>query len=90
MEGRDSREGAARTAARDDSAQGPRLGGSTCEPASSWTPSLILADVPRGWVTHIKSEKVWKQSCDEWDKRYPGNPVQGEQEADDEQNAGSE
>jgi hypothetical protein len=44
------------------------------------------ADVPSGLVTHIKLEKVWKKLCDEGDKKYPGNPVQGEREADDEQN----
>lgn len=41
------------------------------------------ADVPKELVAHIKGEKVWKRLCDEWDKKYPKNPVSGEKESGD-------
>lgn len=40
------------------------------------------SEVPDDLVEHIKSEEVWKRLCDEWDKKYPDNPVSG---SDDEQ-----
>lgn len=33
------------------------------------------ANVPVELVEYIKSVKVWKQLCDEWNKKYPENPV---------------
>ena len=33
------------------------------------------SDVPQELLDYIKSEEIWKQLCDEWDKKYPSNPV---------------
>ena len=33
------------------------------------------AEVPTEIVEHIKSEEVWSLLCQEWDKKYPTNPV---------------
>lgn len=41
------------------------------------------ADVPKELVAFIKGQAAWKRLCDEWDKKYPENPVSGEKEAGD-------
>jgi hypothetical protein len=43
-------------------------------------------DVPSGLVDYVTSEKVWKRLCEEWNKKYPNNPVQMDEESDYEQN----
>jgi hypothetical protein len=42
-------------------------------------------EVPKELVGHVMSEAVWGQLCDEWDKKYPQNPVIGEQDSGGEQ-----
>jgi hypothetical protein len=32
-------------------------------------------DVPANLLDHIHLEKNWKTLCDEWDRKYPANPV---------------
>ena len=39
------------------------------------------ADVPDEIVDHIKAEENWTLLCDQWDEKYPANPVH---EPDDE------
>lgn len=43
------------------------------------------AEVPEDLVEHVKGAEVWKQLCEEWDKKYPQNPVSGAKDTDDEQ-----
>lgn len=42
------------------------------------------AEVPNELIELIRSEAIWNQLCDEWDRKYPANPVHGA-EPDDEQ-----
>lgn len=36
------------------------------------------SDVPIDLIGHIKSEETWQLLQAEWDKKYPGNPVSGD------------
>jgi hypothetical protein len=36
------------------------------------------SEVPSDLINHIKSEETWRLLQEEWDKKYPGNPVSGE------------
>lgn len=42
------------------------------------------AEVPNELIELIRSEAIWNQLCDEWDRKYSANPVHGA-EPDDEQ-----
>jgi hypothetical protein len=33
--------------------------------------------LPNELITFVRSEKVWKRLCDEWDRMYPANRVTG-------------
>lgn len=35
-------------------------------------------DVPRELLDYVKAKANWKLLCDEWDKKYPDNPVRDE------------
>jgi hypothetical protein len=48
------------------------------------------AEVPKDLVDFIRGEKVWQQLCDEWDKKYPKNPVMGDKEIGDEKDPESD
>lgn len=39
-------------------------------------------EVPGDLLAHIKKAKVWKRLCQEWDAKYPNNPVQGQDESE--------
>lgn len=39
-------------------------------------------DVPAELVAHIKKAGSWRLLCEQWDRKYPSNPVRGESEED--------
>ena len=39
-------------------------------------------DVPEEVLHHVKEENNWKLLCDEWDKKYPRNPVHEQEDSD--------
>ena len=41
-------------------------------------------DVPRDVLDHLMEEANWTLLCSEWDKKYPNNPVQDEQDSQEE------
>jgi hypothetical protein len=41
------------------------------------------AEVPKDLVDYVKGADVWKELCDQWDKKYPQNPLSGEKESGD-------
>jgi hypothetical protein len=38
------------------------------------------AEVPDELVDFIKSEENWQRLCDEWDEKYPANPVRHQED----------
>jgi hypothetical protein len=36
------------------------------------------ADVPEELIAFIKADENWEILCDEWNKKYPANPVHGD------------
>ncbi len=35
------------------------------------------SDVPEELVAYIKSDEIWTILCEQWDQKYPANPVHG-------------
>ena len=42
------------------------------------------ADVPDEIIDHIKAEENWALLCEQWDKKYPANPVYDPDDNDEE------
>ena len=42
------------------------------------------ADVPEALIAHITGEANWEVLCDEWDRKYPTNPVHQQDTIDEE------
>jgi hypothetical protein len=43
------------------------------------------ADVPKELVAYIKRPAIWQRLCEEWDRKYPTNPVVGAEGGRDEE-----
>lgn len=43
-------------------------------------PSLVPEDL----LAHIKAVTNWRRLCDEWDRKYPNNPIGGQADAGEE------
>lgn len=39
------------------------------------------SDVPEQLVAYIKQEENWRMLCEQWDRKYPSNPVTANDEA---------
>jgi hypothetical protein len=39
--------------------------------------------VPPALLTYLREPRQWKRLCDEWDKKYPSNPVNAHDEGDE-------
>jgi hypothetical protein len=52
-------------------------------------PAPDPTDVPSGLLVYVTSEKAWKRLGEEWNKKYPNNPVEGVEESNDEQSDGA-
>ena len=42
------------------------------------------ADVPDEMIDHIRAEENWIRLCDQWDEKYPANPVHEQEDTDGE------
>ncbi|MEX0701922.1 MAG: hypothetical protein WD069_07485 [Planctomycetales bacterium] len=42
------------------------------------------AEIPDEIISHIRNEANWALLCNEWDRKYPTNPVHGEDGAEEE------
>ena len=42
------------------------------------------ADVPREILAYLKIPSIWQLLCDEWDRKYPQNPVHEDNSPEDE------
>ena len=43
------------------------------------------SEVPEGLVSLVRAERNWKRLCDEWDLKYPTNPVSSTEEHGEEE-----
>jgi hypothetical protein len=42
------------------------------------------SEVPDEIIDHIKAEANWKLLCEQWDLKYPSNPVRGQEDTEEE------
>ena len=42
------------------------------------------SELPDEIIEHIKTEANWKLLCEQWDRKYPANPVHGEEDTKEE------
>jgi hypothetical protein len=41
------------------------------------------ADIPKNLLNYVRKEENWKILCNEWNRKYPANPVVGPDEANE-------
>jgi hypothetical protein len=42
------------------------------------------SDVPEEIIAFVKEEENWSLLCEEWDRKYPTNPVHGQEDTEEE------